>query len=468
MRDLAVRFRTGDPEATGDPRNLGTRLRLLPQPHPYAPHELGAFSEAVRFISDPPGGHIKPRPLDADGRPTDLTDEQKLPLSKANAERMQQLINDNGANAIFVFTDGSRVEQQGSAVAEACAGAYIITIGANPAVDPIKQHVPVSPIACVYSAELCSIGAALYYLLHNIDSLVARGASRNIVIVTDSKSSLDAMKGTWLRRIGRSEQVALLAMKRLVERGLAQRITLAFVFSHVSTPSFDGAPGNTAVDALAEEARLAVGTTWMKDQWHVDTTRRLVQQQHDAASRALAASNADVFRFQHAPVKPNPTGRSTDTRGRPSIPLPSSLSREDEMRLYRARVGVFSAAGGMLHNTLERCPICSAPDVLGRHGATMRHLLGCMPRYFPDLAIDAEALWTAPLDAAAKLAEWDELVRAAKKQRAECEEETHSQQTQSTLEGGGQSDAVNTNARENHPRISTDANEVPPRLVFGR
>ena len=430
MRDLAVRFQSDDPASAGcDQRNLGTQLRELPWAHPYAPHQLGIFNNAVHFITDPPGGCVKPRPLDADGRPKELTEEQKLPLARANAERMQQLVKDNGPNAIFIFTDGSRVEKQGSLVAEACAGAYIITVGPDPAVNPIRRFVAVSPIACVYSAELKAIGRSLKCLREEINGLVARGASRNVVIVTDSKSSLDAMKGTWLRRIGRYEQRVLSEINALVRERCVQRMTLAFVFSHVG-----GAPGNAAADALAEKARIDMGAIWTPDQWHGDTTRRLVQQQHDAASSALAIMHAAHFRFQHAPLKPDPNGRSTDTRGRPSVPLPPSLSREDETRLYRARLGAFSVAGGMLHTGLpDECPFCFAP-ALGPHGATMRHLGKCVSRHFPDLGLDAQALWTAPLDAAAKLAEWDKLVRFVKQHRTElrAEGEDHTPEQENT------------------------------------
>ena len=58
----------------------------------------------------------------------------------------------------------------------------------------------------------------------------------------------------------------------------------------------------------------------------------------------------------------------------------------------------------MQHGVMDECPMCGEPK-LGRNGATMRHIAECLPEYTSlSVEIDLEALWTDPVDAAAKVA----------------------------------------------------------------
>ena len=143
--------------------------------HPWAPCELAVFDKNFTFRIDPPGGLTKPDNFAA------LADDDpvKAQFALANAERMRELVEQHGQDAVFIFTDGARQEQQGRHNPERCAGAFVICAGAVPNRQTIihKAGVAASPIACVYSAELGSIDAALRYVLQHPDRVFgAHGA----------------------------------------------------------------------------------------------------------------------------------------------------------------------------------------------------------------------------------------------------------------------------------------------------
>ena len=164
---------------------------------------------------------------------------------------------------------------------------------------------------------------------------------------------------------------------------LGMRVTLAFVFSHVG-----GAPGNDAADELAEKAREQHGGDWYGiPLWHTDTSRRINNNYHRAVDRSRIGKGR--FRFKNMPC---------EFGGAPSERLPQEMPRAHERLVYRARLGMMTSAGGLLHDAPESCPLCREPGAMGREGATIEHLVKCLPRYTwgPPLEIDLRQLWTEP------------------------------------------------------------------------
>ena len=369
-----------------DARLLDGTLRPLPRVHPWAPYELAVFDTHVRFITDAPNGLVKSVDFDV------ASDEQKKPFAAANAARMEQLEESYGADAVYIFTDASRVEQQ-RASEERCAGAFVVCYGADPYVEKSRIHqasVPVSPIACIYSGELSAIEAALSYVYKHRDAIFAGGKNRNIVLVSDSKSSLETVRTTWLQRIGYLEQDVARRLYDLAICGL--RTTLAFVFSHVG-----GAPGNDYVDKRAQLACKNVGSKWTRSLWHADTTRRVLRNRHEQVDREVGRRDDGelAFRFRSLPE---------GVGLRPSEQLPRGMTRQHEVLVYKARLGMVTAAGGLRfdHSDCE-CPMCRQ-EKLGRNGATLTHLVDCLPEYTePSIDLSIDELWTDPCEAARRL-----------------------------------------------------------------
>ena len=399
LRDIA---RALPPEASGrradfaaDPRKLDKQLRPLPRIHPFSAQELGCFDEFVRFHTSPPGGLIKlHKPLD------EWTPEEMAPYRAANERRMLDL---STGDPIFVFTDGARTEAS-SSTAEAAVGYYVICDGPVPRTEGSpegprnivrKAPVPVPPIACIYSAELGAITAALQYVADNISGF----KGRKLVLITDSKSSLEAMQVSWLRRMGHLEQDATRHLHRIAAAHI--HVHLAFVFSHVG-----GVAGNDLVDLGATKACKASNKwTGSSTLWHVDSTRRILQLRH-AHVDSIVAYSADYavgqrvayngrppwsFRFLHAPACA------------PSAPLPRGMARSDERLVYRARLGIISDVGGVAHGSKDVCPFCRNSGKLGRGGKTVTHVAACTAQQ-QHLALDTTTLWRDPPAAAATLA----------------------------------------------------------------
>ena len=256
------KFGGSDDEEKFDPRSsAAASLRPLARVHPWAPHELAVFDSAVKFHVEPPGGLIKG---DLDALPQAERLERERELGAANAERMRELVRLYGDDAVFVFTDGARAEAAESGDdTERCAGAFVICRGPDPTASAACRlqtgHVKASPIACVYSAELAAIDAALACVEKNADKWFAkrRGGNRNVVLVTDSKSSLESVRTSWLSRIEHLEQdVARRLFVLAKEKKLC--VALAFVFSHVG-----GVAGNEFVDKRAQKACATYGAAWI-------------------------------------------------------------------------------------------------------------------------------------------------------------------------------------------------------------
>ena len=371
-----------------DPRLGDGSLRPLPRVHPWAPHQLAIFDTHVRFITDPPDGLVKSATFD------ELSEELRQPFAMANEKRMKQLEATCGSDAVFIFTDASRNEQQRRSE-ERCAGCFVACYGADPTLKEMRirqSSVPVSPVACIYSGELASIDAALTFVFKHRENIFRDRKNRNIVLVSDSKSSLESIQTTWLRRIGHLEQDVA---RRLFDLASCDvRTTLAFVFSHVG-----GAPGNDYADELAQKSCSHVGAKWTNSLWHVDTTRRILRNRHETVDReigTITGSDELAFRFRSIPA---------GTSLCPSKPMPRDMSRANEVLVFRARLGMLTAAGGMaIDRSDNECPLCRQP-LLGRNGATLTHVVDCLPKFtVPPLNLDVEQLWNNPSEAGLRLA----------------------------------------------------------------
>ena len=390
LRDIGVELQTWH-GGLRDGREPNPRWRPLPRIYPFAPHELRAFDKQVRFIVDPPGGLVKPqKPVEQ------MTDEEKAPFALANAERMAQLVRDNGSDAIFVFTDGSRTEASShNSKLGRCAGAFVICRGADPTAPGVivaESDVPASPVACVYSAELGAIVAALRYIAEHSEAIFAGHDNHNIVLVTDSKSALESMKTTWVRRIGHLEQDACRLVFDIAQ--LDAHVSMAFVFSHVG-----GAPGNAYADDKAGQACRKTGSRWVDNVWHVDTTRCILGERH-----ATVDGKLDAFRFRERPAE---LGSGI------SAPLPRTMPRSDEILLFRARVGMITAAGGHIAGRPDDCPLCGAEQALRRNGLALEHIAECVQTMtHPPIVLSFADFWRNPELAVSQLRDVVEIVNS--------------------------------------------------------
>jgi ribonuclease HI len=399
LRAIGRRMRHDDPNHGGpgyDARQGDFSLRPLPTVMPYPPHELAVFDRHVTFTVSPPGDLTRPKEEVEQWPP-----EVRKQFADANEARMTALASRHGAHAIYAFTDGARQEKVGELHDEACAGAYVICRGQDPRVSEnrlLRGDVAVSPLACVYAAEVASLSAALRAALDNFDRVFGNvpEQERHLVIVTDSKSALDSMRCTFVRRLQFAEQTACRLLFDLATRGV--HIELAFVFSHVG-----GVPGNEYADELARDARDRVGNKWpstdkrrvrVEPLWHIDTTRRINSLQHkrvDFTAGQREDTELLAFRFRSMP---------RTLRRAPSTALPRDIPRYEEIGLFRARLGMMTKIGGAFHDVLEDCPLCGEIGALGRDGATLMHVVNCFAKHtdLPQLRIDD--LWLSPSKAA--------------------------------------------------------------------
>ena len=405
LRDMGIRLNHGDARRRNH-RAVDASLRPMAPAFPYAPQELRVFDDHVKFITESPGLLVKPENFEQ------LSEEQKLPFRQANLERIDELVRANPGRTLFIFTDGAR--REGAPGRESCAGAFVVCKTATPhgRADVLyKKQISANPIACTYTAELLSIYDALTWVNKNRPRL--RKDYDRIVLITDSKSALESMQTTWLRRIADLEQRACRLLFDLASGAEPFDITLAFIFSHTG-----GCPGNELADKLASDALSKHGKLWRSDEvWNIDSTRRIQRGLHDGEhAKMLHVSSSDdddssdgeegeaARRAPKLPFRARNIPGKGKGRVAPSGRLPVALSRADEILLFRARVGTMPDVGGFLHNRPEPCPLCGAANVLGRGGTAIDHLLRCRR----GSTMGAALLWTDPIKAVNGLrAIWD-------------------------------------------------------------
>lgn len=322
-----------------------------------------------------------------------LTAEAKAPFARANTARIAALVKAN-PGAAFIFTDAARKEQCGS-LGEACAGAYVVCAGPDPGADKVlaKGRFRASPIACIYTGELITIEGSLRFVFRRLSSDPRFRHIKRVVLVTDSKSSLESVRTTWLSRIGHLEQDVCRLLFDFAQREIY--VTMAFVFSHTGD-----SPGNELADKLATRAMNTIGHEWTDGIWHKDSTRRIHRnmrdEEHDDIDNDIRAGKGSAFRFAHA----TRTGRGMY---QPSAPLPRTMTRASEMILYRARVGTMPHLGGFFHGVVDDCPFCDLPR-LTREGKTIEHLLKCVALHVtPPKRMAATEMWVNPVAAAEHL-----------------------------------------------------------------
>ncbi len=294
--------------------------------------------------------------------------------------------------------------REGAPGRESCAGAFVVCTTATPrvAADVLyRGQLAANPIACIYTAELLAIYEALKWVKANRTRSGVAECDR-VVLITDSKSALESMKTTWLRRIANLEQRACRVLFELATGAQPFHVTLAFVFSHTG-----GCPGNELADELATQALGTVGRRWREDElWDVDTTRRSRRDLNAVVHANMCPRAGMSFRARHLSDK-----RRSPEKLAPSERLPASLTREQEILLYRARVGTMPNVGGFLPRLPDPCPLCAKAAtaarrpppraVLGRNGAAIEHLLRCPASEMP--ALDPSVLWSDPVRAVGQL-----------------------------------------------------------------
>jgi hypothetical protein len=421
LRGIGAALHIGAPDVDADTRAGHPALRGLPVPHPRPPHELRICDKLLRFITSPPGGLTR-----LPGSAADWPKEQQAVFRAANAARMCELAAIGGPDALYLFTDGSRDESE-----LRCAGAFVLCRGPVPTPDSIIHigHVRAGPIACIYTAEVATMEAGYRYVLEHCDELFAGlpPARRALVGVADCQSGMAALQVTFVRRQERCEQIISGHLVDLCARGV--RTTLGFVFSHL------GVAGNDCADVEASRAMHTIGRLWplggAADMgiWHVDSTRHCTNERRRAGdvwsgfadsttpprlvSLQASLHGKQAFRFSYKP-RHHPLGRrmcnagerddrpTVDRPGAPSLVLPSDMSRADEKLLLAARLGIIDAAGGHFVQAATPCPLCGAPDAMGRSGLTVKHFLlgGCAS--FAN-SIDIADLWRRPHAAVAVL-----------------------------------------------------------------
>ena len=396
LRDVAIYL----PHAVDNPGSRDVRayhpqsLRPLARPHPFPPHELALFDTYIKFVTRPPGGLIKP-----DEQISCWSKELKEQFAAANNERMQTLSNDN-PDALFAYTDGSRREGSDPG----CAGFYAICSGVHPQGRRkmsgfnilSERNVPAGKMACAYSGEAGTLLRCLLDVRDNADKYFRDRGIRRLVLVTDSKSTLESLRTTWLARIEGCEQQTVRALFEIAKKGIY--VTLAFVFSHIG-----GVPGNDYVDKHAETACTKCGHELDESGcWHVDTTRVALRDMRTEADAAVAAEKK--WRFNTMP---------SSLHWAPSQRMPRELTRSDEMLLFQARVGLLSAGGGMLHGLPEKCPFCLIDGTMSRGGESLRHLHNECTTIRDDSSRRPleHCLWKQPFEAAAQLRRLVESIR---------------------------------------------------------
>jgi hypothetical protein len=111
----------------------------------------------------------------------------------------------------------------------------------------------------------------------------------------------------------------------------------------------------------------------------------------------VSGAQRRAFRFRWMPE---------DQYYAPSTRMPRTMTREQEIAVFRARFGMFPAAGGLRHGAPDVCPLCGALGAMHRDGGTIEHLATCLRQHTGGkIFIHIPALWEDPIAMAVTLAE---------------------------------------------------------------
>jgi hypothetical protein len=193
----------------------------------------------------------------------------------------------------------------------------------------------------------------------------------------DAQSAMLACEKTWIRPMNQIEQKISKQLYNLAACGF--NITVGFVFSHL------GVAGNRKVDIEADKARKNIGDRISKYGYQCyDTIRVFKNQLHCKFLLFLKNNVEEKFRFKT--MIQNNFFKLENNNGRfanqvmskimsPHLPRLTMIKREDEIRLYYARLGMFPEIGGYYHQEeKEPCPLCGEDEAIGRNGLTITHL----------------------------------------------------------------------------------------------
>lgn len=339
-------------------------------PHPYPPHELAIFHKNINFITSPPGGLAKP-----EGDPQSWPREEYMKLRKANLARLRLIEKQTDDSAICAFADASRCEKDYGS----CAGAWAMYDGwrhNNKSAIFAEGEVKCGQYACTYSGESNTLLHLLQYCLANVQTLSKK--SKFINIFLDAQSIMSCCEKLWVRNMNQVEQQISKNLYKLANL-YKFTITIAFIFSHCGTL------GNDHVDKKANEARMQIGKLPPDGGYqHYDTFRFLRNKLHLKYLNNILTNHINNFRFKsmdevdyfkkHLIQKCYPYQPMQRIMS-PHLPRETFITRNDETRLYYARIGMFPEIGGAyVKEDLDPCPLCTKECAIGRNGHTITHL----------------------------------------------------------------------------------------------
>lgn len=327
-------------------------------PHVVAAQEVGVMDQHVTIISSPPG-NLRKMELD------EMNEQQRKQFKNANRKRFVELTKrvSEPSKAVFIYFDASRSEEKGGS----CAGGFAIYRGPKCRKENLiysSNEVQAGPRACIYSGEANTLEAALEFVRNNtgwVFNHLSPSDPKEIVIISDSQSVLRALEKTIIRKMKTVETSISLLLLDLAKRNIT--IVLGFVFSHL------GIPGNDVADNLAEQAREKVGKKHpAKGYVSYDSIRPVITNIRKRYVEAIVEmeTEKESFKFINNPL-------TEDQLLSINIPR-NSLSRQEEIRLFAARIGMIKEFGGILHGHDVDCPLCGEEQVIGRKGKTVTHL----------------------------------------------------------------------------------------------
>lgn len=358
--------------------------RLITLPHPLPPEDLSFLEENLKIISSPPLGLKKP-----DTPPEKLPQEIRDQFRAANEARMKEIEQlTEGMNVIYCYVDAARKERNyGRVKVTECIGYFTFCSGRDPTEENCQGfgEVLAGPFACIYTGETNTLieatRCAKSYIRTYCPVTWDRSKKLAVVYVTDSQSALAALDKTWIRKMNLGEQKILFNTLEVAKQNVLS--IFAFVFSHF------GLPGNEYVDRKANHRIL--------DGFGIRENEELGLPFHDSVRHAVSKSNelylhllkrkcvlkeqeeyqqeqeqqpesvdSRKFRFRNFCLEETSLIKLNVVRG--------ALTREQEILLFNARLGMIPQIGGYFQGTPDPCPFCHQEGALTRNGKTLEHL----------------------------------------------------------------------------------------------